>query len=76
MAPERIDEMLRTYRFEVGRCGHLKKDMEVLAYEIERCKAGLVGDLVGPGAQEITDMPRGTTVGNPTEKYYYHLINE
>ena len=69
MTIERVDEMLKTYRFEVGRCGHLEKDMELLRREIERDKASIVSDLVGPGAQEITDMPRGTTVGNPTEKY-------
>lgn len=69
MTIERVDEMLKTYRFEVGRCGHLRKDIEVLVSDIERAKRGLASDLVGPGAQEITDMPKGTTVGNPTEKY-------
>lgn len=69
MTIERVDEMLKTYRFEVGRCGHLKKDIEILTMDIEKAKRGLAADLVGPGAQEITDMPRGTTVGNPTEKY-------
>ncbi|MBR5457549.1 MAG: hypothetical protein IKV56_02175, partial [Kiritimatiellae bacterium] len=69
MAPERVDEMLKSYRYEVGRCGHLKAEMEMLSRDIERDKASLAHDLVGPGAQVITDMPRGTTVGNPTEKF-------
>lgn len=68
MTVERIEEMLKTYRFEVGRCGHLENDIALTKEQIERAKAGLAGDLAGPGAQVITDMPRGTTVGNPTEK--------
>lgn len=69
MNAERVDEMLKTYRFEVGRCGHLENDIEQLKRDIEREKNGLAADLAGPGAQVITDMPRGTTVGNPTEKH-------
>lgn len=69
MTRERVDEMLKTYRFEVGRCGHLQAEIKLLNMEIERDKANMAADLVGPGAQEITDMPRGTTVGNPTERY-------
>ena len=68
MTVERIEEMLKTYRAEVGRCGHLQMEIELLRKEIEADKAGLAGDLAGPGAQVITDMPRGTAVGNPTEK--------
>ena len=68
MTVERIEEMLKTYRFEVGRCGHLENEIALTQNQIERAKAGLAGDLAGPSAQVITDMPRGTTVGNPTEK--------
>lgn len=68
MTIERIEEMLKTYRFEVGRCGHLENEIALTKNQIERAKAGLADDLAGPGAQVITDMPRGTTVGNPTEK--------
>ena len=69
MTRERVDEMLKSYRFEVGRCGHLLAEIELTKREIEQAKAVMVSDLIGPGAQVITDMPRGTTVGNPTEKY-------
>ena len=68
MTVERIEEMLKTYRAEVGRCGHLQMEIELLRKEIEADKAGMAGDLAGPGAQVISDMPRGTSVGNPTEK--------
>ena len=68
MTIDRVEEMLKTYRFEVGRCGHLEREIELLKHEIAKERAGLAGDLAGPGAQVITDMPRGTTVGNPTEK--------
>lgn len=68
MTFEEIEEMLKTYRFEVGRCGHLENEIEQAKRDIKRARAALAGDLAGPGAQTITDMPRGTTVGNPTEK--------
>ena len=68
MTYEQIEEMLKTYRFEVGRCGHLEKEIELTEAHIKQAKATLADDLSGPGAQKITDMPRGTTVGNPTEK--------
>ena len=69
MTREQVDEMLKSYRFESGRCGHLQAQIELMRREVEHERATLVSDLVGPGAQVITDMPRGTTVGNPTEKY-------
>ena len=68
MTAERIEEMLKTYRAEVGRCGHLQMEMELLRKEIEADKAFLADNLAGPGAQFISDMPRGTAIGNPTEK--------
>ena len=69
MAPEMVDELLKSYRHEVGRCKHLEAEMSMLIKDIERERSAAAGYLVGPGAQQITDMPRGTTVGNPTEKY-------
>lgn len=68
MTRDEIEERLKTYRFEVGRCGHLLNEIELTKREIEAAKSGLAGDLAGPAAQVITDMPRGTSVGNPTEK--------
>ena len=69
MTPSEVDSMLKGYRFEVGRCNYLQAKIGLLEHEIERAKHEMVGELVGPVAQVITDMPRGTTVGNPTEKY-------
>lgn len=69
MTVETIEEMLKTYRFEVGRCGHLENEIAQLNREIAQARADLAGDLAAPGAQVITDMPRGTSVGNPTERY-------
>lgn len=68
MTFERVEEMLKTYRFEVGRCAHLLLDIDLIKRQIARAEEGLAGDLAGPGAQVITDMPRGTSVGNPTER--------
>lgn len=67
MTIERVEEMLKTYRFEVGRCGHLENDIAKTKREIECARANAASELAGPRAQVITDMPRGTKVGNPTE---------
>lgn len=69
MTYERIEEMLRTYRNEVGRCGHLEAEIRELEAEIRRERAMLAEEVASPHAQVITDMPRGTGVGNPTEKF-------
>lgn len=69
MTRERVDAMLKAYRFEVGRCGHLIAEMKALEREIERERNGMVETLAAPKPQQITDMPHGTQIGNPTEKF-------
>lgn len=68
MTHEHVNEMLKAYRFEVGRCGHLTAEMAVKQRQLEAERASMVDLLASPKAQQITDMPRGTTVGNPTER--------
>ena len=68
MTLERIEEMLKTYRFEVGRCGHLANEITQLEKDIAWLQNNPAEELCGPSAQVITDMPRGTSVGNPTER--------
>lgn len=69
MTQERVLQMLKSYRFEVGRCGHLIAEIRVLERDIERQKADMVETLASPKPQQLTDMPHGTQIGNPTEKF-------
>ena len=68
MTPERIDEILARYRSDTGRCGCLEMQIRELETAIQRARANLVEDLASVRSQEITDMPKGTATGNPTEK--------
>ena len=69
MTTERVDEMLKSYRLDKGRCGHLIAEMALVEKQIETEKNITAEELASPHAQTITDMPRGTGISNPTEKY-------
>ena len=69
MTRERVDEILKGYRFDVGRCGHLAQEIQMLEQRAANMHADEVSALVSPKPQQITDMPRGTAIGNPTEKF-------
>lgn len=74
MTNKRVMEMLKAYRFEVGRCGHLQAEIAELQRQYSRLEHDLTDAMVSPGAQQISDMPRGTTVSNPTERYAMRLV--
>lgn len=68
MTREKVDEMLKAYRFEVGRCGHLEAEISQLEKAVAQSMATLAEDVTSIKAQQLSGMPHGTTVGNPTEK--------
>ena len=68
MRTEKVDEMLKTYRFDVGRCGHLETEIRKLERAIAFHKGQLAEDAQAVNSQQISDMPRGTALGNPTER--------
>lgn len=69
MTRERVDAILRGYRFDLGRCGHLALEIQDLEAKYNTEKGDMVHALVSPKPQQLTDMPRGTAIGNPTEKF-------
>ena len=73
MTQDAVMGMLKAYRFELGRCGHLTAAIAQLEREYKQTEHDIVDAMVSPGAQQITDMPRGTDVGNPTERYGLRL---
>ena len=74
MVFDRVMEMLKAYRFEVGRCGHIQAEIGVLRRLKRQMELDLTTAMVAPKPQEITDMPHGTQVGNPTERYALRLV--
>lgn len=69
MTFERIEAILRDYKACLGRCNHLKTEMSVIERQIEAVKIDTAETLAAPKPRVLTDMPRGTQIGNPTEKY-------
>lgn len=68
MTHEKVDELLKAYRFEVGRCGHLETEIGRIEKELAQCKSQLAEDAASIQSQQLSDMPRGTAIGNPTER--------
>lgn len=68
MTHEKVDELLKAYRFEVGRCGHLETEIAQLQKAIASSMDSLAEDVSAVKPQQLSDMPHGTTVGSPTER--------
>lgn len=68
MRHEKVDGMLKAYRFDVGRCGHLQTEIARLKKDIAHAMETLVQEAATVPSGRISGMPRGTTVGNPTER--------
>lgn len=68
MTRECVDDLFRSYRFDVGRCGYLETEINRLTKEISRMMDSLAEDASAIRPQQISDMPHGSGVGNPTER--------
>ena len=68
MMPERVDEMLAAYKECVGRCKYLKLQIELYTSDIERLKREAAENLAYASGNGEQGMPRGSSVGNPTER--------
>lgn len=68
MTKEKVDETLKAYRMDVGRCGHLQTEISRLEKDIKRASAMMDEDIASIKSQQLTGMPHGSTVGNPTER--------
>lgn len=68
MTGEQITNILKSYRQDKARQAYLCARIARLNIEIRRATAALAGDVSSLQAQQITGMPHGTTVGNPTER--------
>lgn len=68
MLPEQAKEMLRNYRASLGRCKHIEVEIERLRREAERIGRDVAADVATNSGAQPDGMPRGTAVGNPTER--------
>lgn len=68
MTKTEVLEMLEGYRCAVGRCGHLEVEITELIKYIQVALNNRAEDAAAPHAQQISGMPRGSGVGNPTEQ--------
>ena len=64
-----IDLYLKDYKPCLGRCNHIKTEMSVIERQIEIEKRDMAETLASPKPKPLSDMPRGTQISNPTEKY-------
>ena len=61
-----VDEAVKSYAQDKARTAHLAVEIAELERRISTAVRNLAGDEAGPKAQKISDMPHGTSVGNPT----------
>lgn len=69
MTLDRIVTILKEYKICVGRCSYIKVEITRIEREIEVIKRDTAETLASPKPRQISDMPRGTQISNPTEKY-------
>lgn len=69
MLPERADQMLRDYKVFLGRCKYLTALIPELKAEAIYWKQNIAEDITSVGGQAMDGMPRGTKIGNPTERF-------
>lgn len=65
MQKEAVKQMLQSYREDKARCQYLENEIPQLEHMADVLKTEMVDDAVNI-TQVISDMPRGTSVSDPT----------
>ena len=68
MMPARVDEMLAAYKECVGRCKYLELQIKLYNSDIISLEREAVKNLAYASGNGEQGMPRGSSVGNPTER--------
>lgn len=76
MTKERVDEILANHRENVGRCLHLEVVIYKLESDIDVAQRNLASDIALAHNYELSDMPHGTQVGQPTERLALQLASD
>lgn len=75
MTREGVDRLLATYRQNEGRALYLQAEIARLEGEIQSARHNLALDMSTAHNYELSDMPRGTAVGQPTERIGLQLAS-
>lgn len=75
MRTETVDKLLANHRENVGRCLHVEAEIVRLKGELKAAKQNLALDMSTAHNYELSDMPRGTAVGQPTERIALKLAS-
>lgn len=75
MTRDNVNELLANHRTNTGRCLYLEAEIDRLRGEINRAKANLAMDVATAHNYELSDMPRGSAVGQPTERLGLRLAS-
>ena len=67
MKAEIINEALSSYLERLSRCEFLESEIKILREMLEKAEMEMVNDEVSL-SQELTGMPHGTSIGDPTGK--------
>lgn len=75
MTKDAVDRMLSDARMNRGRLLHLQAEIARLNDEIDRAVKNLAYDAAVAHNYELSDMPRGTSVSQPTERIGLQLAS-
>lgn len=75
MRSETVDKLLAEHRENVGRCLHVEAEIVRLKGELKAAEQNLALDMSTAHNYELSDMPRGTEVGQPTERIALKLAS-
>ncbi len=76
MTEDDVRQRLTTYRVERAALDGLTVSRMSLQRELSIMQKDRLETLAGPRAQVVSDMPHGTTVGNPTEQAALAMIED
>lgn len=76
MTEDEVRQRLTTYRVERAALDGLTVSRRGLQRELSIMQKDRLETLAGPRAQVVSDMPHGTTVGNPTEQAALAMIED
>jgi len=70
-----VDKLLAEHRGNVGRCLHVEAEIVRLKGELKAAMQNLALDMSTAHNYELSDMPRGGQVGQPTERIALKLAS-
>lgn len=70
-----VQSLIKNYNINCGRAAHIQIQTAELSARLSLLQSRLVYDETGPGAQNITGMPHGTAISDPTAEVAVRLAS-